>query len=376
MEKKYLMTPGPSPLAPQVKEALGKDIIHHRTDEFREILEEVNKDLQYVFQTQNPVLSFASSGTGAMEAAVSNFLSKNDKVLVIAGGKFGQRWEEICQNYKVEVLPLEIEWGSSPAINDVEKILQMNPDIKAIYTTQCETSTATVYDIKALSELTRDKDILLAVDAISGLGQDVLKTDEWKVDVVVSGSQKGFMLPPGLSFISVSKKAETFLEKSDLPKYYFNIKKALKSYQKNDTPFTPSVSLVVALRESLKIIKEKGIENRWQHFDKMAKATRRALEAIGFCIFSKRPSSSVTAAYIENIDTQEVVKKMRKEFGISIAGGQEALKGKIIRIAHMGFIDEFDMIRCLETLEKVLLDLGHTFNEGQSVKVFGEVYHG
>ena len=370
-----LMTPGPSPLAPQVREALAKDIIHHRTEEFSSILQEAHEGLKYVFCTQNPVLILASSGTGAMEAAVSNLLSSQDKALVIIGGKFGQRWQDICKSYQVEVVPLEVEWGSAPAPEDIKKILDSNPGIKAIYATLCETSTATVFNIQAISKIITGKDILLVVDAISGLGQDVLKTDEWGVDVAVSGSQKGFMLPPGLSFISLSKKAEDFMKKSNLPKYYFDLNKALKSYKNNDTPFTPAVNLTVALVQSLKIIREQGIENLWAYFDKLSEATRQALKSLGMNILSKSPSSSVTAASIEGIDAGNIVKKMRKEYGVSITGGQDHLKGKIIRIAHMGYINESDMVMCLSILEKVLADLGFSFNKGSSLKAFQETFY-
>ncbi|MBN2120650.1 MAG: alanine--glyoxylate aminotransferase family protein [Candidatus Omnitrophica bacterium] len=376
MKHTYLMTPGPSPLAGPVKEALAKDIIHHRTDEFKKILQEAHQGLKYVFSTDNPVLILACSGTGAMEASVSNLLSRNDKALVIVGGKFGQRWKDICSSYGVETVCMEINWGTSPDPKEIERILNDSPDIKAVYTTLCETSTATVYDIKAIASITRDRDVLLIVDAISGLGQDVLKTDEWGVDVVVSGSQKGLMLPPGLSFISLNRKAEVALATSNLAKYYFSLKKALKSYQNDDTPYTPSVSLVVALNESLKIIKEDGLENRWKEFQKIAQATQDALKELGFSIFSKSPSFSVTAAAIEGIDTQAIVKKMRKEYGISIAGGQDALKGKIIRIAHMGYINSQDVIMCLSILEKVLADLGASIEIGSSLKAFQEAYYG
>jgi aspartate aminotransferase-like enzyme len=270
---------------------------------------------------------------------------------------------------------MEINWGSSPDVKEIERLLKHNPEIKAIYTTLCETSTATAYDIKAIAHITKDKDILCVVDAISGLGQDVLEADAWGVDVVVGGSQKGFMLPPGLSFISLSRKAEAALATSNLPKYYLNLKKALKAYQKNDTPFTPAVSLIIALNESLKIIKAEGVEARWKNFEKIAQATRAGLKSLGFTIFSRRPSSSATAASIEKVDTQEIVKKMRKEYGISIAGGQENLKGRIIRIAHMGYINAQDVIMCLSVLEKVLADLGCKVTQGKSLKAFQEVYY-
>ncbi len=376
MKHSYLMTPGPSPLAPGVKQALGKDIIHHRTDEFRAILKEVETGLKEIIKTDNPVLVLASSGTGAMQAAVSNLLSKNDKVLTVIGGKFGERWQQICNSFGVEAIPLEVEWGNGPSLDKIKEILENNPDIKAIYTTLCETSTATVFDIKGISQIAQEKGVLTVVDAISGLGQDVLKADEWGVDVVVGGSQKGLMLPPGLAFISLSEKAQKAMEKSDIPKYYFNLKKALSSAKKNDTPWTAPVNLVVALRQALKIIKSEGIENRWAEYERIAQATRKALESLGLTVFSKSPSLSVTAVCIEGIDTTQVVKKMRKEYGVSIAGGQADLKGKIIRIAHMGYINAQDMVMCLFVLEKVLQDLGLSFEKGMSTKTFGEVYYG
>jgi aspartate aminotransferase-like enzyme len=310
-----------------------------------------------------------------MEAAVTNLLSRGDQALVIVGGKFGQRWKEICSSFGVDPVLMEINWGSAPDTKEIERIINNNPGIKAVYTTLCETSTATVYNIKAIANITRNRDILCVVDAISGLGQDVLETDSWGVDVVVAGSQKGFMLSPGLSFISLSRKAEAALATSNLPKYYVNLKKALKAYQKNDTPYTPAVSLIVGLRESLKIIKADGLEARWKDFEKIAKATRAALKSIGFAMFSKSPSCSVTAASIEGIDTAQVVKRMRKEYGISIAGGQDNLKGRIIRIAHMGYINAQDVVMCLSILEKVLGELGHRLDKGKSLKSFQEVYY-
>jgi len=247
MKHPFLMTPGPSPLAPEVKRALAGDIIHHRTAEFRAIRKEVHADLQYVFQTQNPVLVLAASGTGAMEAAVANFFSAGEKVLVVVGGKFGQRWQEICQSYGLNVIGWEIEWGSPPSVVELESFLEKDKDIKGVFTTLCETSTATVYDIESTARICKEKDVLLQVDAVSGLGSDVLKTDEWGVDVVVAGSQKGLMLPPGLSFVSLGPKAQAALDSARLPRYYFDLKKALKSYAKDDTPYTASVSLVIAL---------------------------------------------------------------------------------------------------------------------------------
>ncbi|MDD4182793.1 MAG: alanine--glyoxylate aminotransferase family protein [Candidatus Omnitrophica bacterium] len=378
MKRRYLMTPGPSPVPSIVREALAAEIMHHRTDEFIEILKEINEGLKYVFCTKNPVLTFASSGTGAMEAAVTNLFSAKDKVLVIVGGKFGERWAEIAKSYGLDAIQMDVASGSEPSADAVKKILDENKDIKGIFTTLCETSTATVFDIKGIGSLTKDKNILLIVDAISGLGQDALLTDEWGVDIVVSGSQKGFMLPPGLSFMSVSEKAKGFMAKSTLPKYYFSLAKALKAYEKNDTPFTPGVNLIVGLKTSIALVKKDGIENMWANFKKMSLAAQAAAQALGLQVFSKCPSSSLTAIVAPSgINAKDVVKKLRKEYGVSIAAGQGELEQKIFRIAHMGWINEQDLIMCFSLLEKVLRDSGYTnFKIGASVAKLQEVIYG
>jgi aspartate aminotransferase-like enzyme len=248
MKRTYLMTPGPSPVPSFVREALAREIMHHRTDEFREILQAVHEGLKEVFCTKHPVLMFASSGTGAMESAVCSLFSKGDTVIAVCGGKFGERWAELGKVFGLNVVEMNVEWGVSPTSQDLKKMLDQHKDAKGVLTTLCETSTATVFDIEEIAKVTRGHDILLVVDAISGLGQDKLLPDEWGVDVVVSGSQKGFMLPPGLAFISLSPKAQSFMKTSDLPKYYFDLNSALQSYAKSDTTFTPAVSLIVGLK--------------------------------------------------------------------------------------------------------------------------------
>jgi aspartate aminotransferase-like enzyme len=373
----YLMTPGPSPVPSSVRSSLAQEVIHHRTEEFREILSQVHEGLKYVFCTNNPVLVLASSGTGAMEAAVSNFLSSGQKVIVVNGGKFGERWKEIATGFGLEVIEYKIEWGSSPCPDRIKDLLDKNKDVRAVFTTLCETSTGTVYDIEAISKLIKDTEVILVVDAISGLGQDKLLTDEWSIDVVVGGSQKGFMLPPGLAFISINKKAESRMKESNLPKYYFDLNKALKSYHKSDTPYTPAVSLVVALNRALGIIKEEGLEERWTRFAKLACATRFGAHALGLKLFSKNPSNSVTAITSpSNIKSSELVKKLRKEYGLSIAGGQAEYKDKIFRIAHMGWINEQDLIMCFSLLEKTLVDLGYSVKLGASLQKIEEALYG
>ncbi|MCM8774175.1 MAG: aminotransferase class V-fold PLP-dependent enzyme, partial [Candidatus Omnitrophica bacterium] len=271
----------------------------------------------------------------------------------------------------------KLEAGCAPLISEVKAILDKEKDIKGVLTTLCETSTATVYDIEGMGKILKDKNTLLIVDAISGLGQDKLLSDEWGVDVVVSASQKGLMLPPGLGFLSISEKAKDFLKNSKLPRYYFDLNKALKSYEKDDTPFTPSVSLIVGLEKALKLIKEEGLEKRWGKFARLSMATREAAKALGLEIFSKAPSSSVTAIVSPpNIKASELVKKLRKDWGLSIAAGQDELKDKIFRIAHMGWVNQDDLIVCFSLLEKALKDLGYSFKLGSSLQRFQEVFYG
>jgi len=377
MKRKALMTPGPSPVPSFVREALSREIIHHRTDEFKSILSDVHKGLKSCFSTNNPVLVMASSGTGAMEAAVSNLFSGGDKVLAVCGGKFGERWAEISSGYGLEVISMDIEWGTAPSAQEVSDILNRQKDIKGILTTLCETSTGTVYDIKEIAKVAKEKNALLVVDAISGLGQDVLLTDEWGVDVVVSGSQKGFMLPPGLSFISLNKKAQEALKNSNLPKYYFDLQKALKSHEKDDTPYTSAVSLIVALKEAIDAINKEGMAVRCAKYKRMAKATQEAAKTLGLELFSKSPSASVTAICSpQGIKSGDLVKVLRSKYGLSIAGGQAQAKDKIFRIAHMGWINEQDLIMCFSLLENALKELGYKFELGISLKALQEVFYG
>ncbi|MFH1505011.1 MAG: alanine--glyoxylate aminotransferase family protein [Candidatus Omnitrophota bacterium] len=377
MKRRFLMTPGPSPVPSFVRESLSREIMHHRTDEFREILEQAHSGLKDIFCTKNPVFILSSSGTGAMEASVSGLFSKGDKVIAIRGGKFGERWAEIGKAFGLDVIEMDVEWGSAPLAKDLSELLDKNKGVRGVLTTLCETSTATVYDIKAIAKVTKEKGALLVVDAISGLGQDVLRTDEWRVDVVVSGSQKGLMLPPGLAFISLSEKAQNAVKNSNLPKYYFDLAKALKSYQKNDTPYTSAVSLIVSLREAVDFIVKDGVEARLKRFEKMAQAAREAAGALGLKIFSKNPSASVTAICSpQGVKSSELVKILRNEFGMSIAGGQDQAKDKIFRIAHMGWINEQDLIACFSLLEKALKDLGYKFKLGSSIARLEEVLYG
>lgn len=375
MRKKYLLTPGPTPVPNEALLAMANPIIHHRTSQYRQIFKEVNAELKYVFQTQNDVITFASSGTGAMEASVSGILSPGDKAIVVEGGKFGERFTKICNAFGVSAVPIKVEYGKAIKPKDIETALKNNPDVKAVYTTLCETSTGVLADIKSIGEIVAKTKAVLVVDVISGLGACEYKPDEWKVDITVGGSQKGLMIPPGLGFISLSKKAWDMVETSKCQKFYFDLKAAKKGVEKNDTPWTPAVSLIIALRESLKLIKEEGLDNLLKRHQRLADATRSAMKGLGLELFSEVPSNAVTAVKVPaGIDGEKIVDTMRDEYGISIAEGQGEMKGKIFRIAHLGYVEEFDLIVGISCLEIVLHKMGYKFQLGAGVRAAEEVF--
>ncbi|MDP2920806.1 MAG: alanine--glyoxylate aminotransferase family protein [Candidatus Omnitrophota bacterium] len=374
MLKNYLLTPGPTPIPPRVLETMARPIIHHRTPEFQKVIQEVEEDLKYVYQTKNEVLIFAASGTGAMEGSVINLLSPGDKALVVRGGKFGERFGEICKAYGVEFIPLDVVCGKAVDPKKRDEALKIDKKIKAVYVTLCETSTGVSTDVEAIAKIVKNYEAALVVDAISGLAAIPIKTDEWGVDVVVSGSQKGLMIPPGLAFVSVSAKAWGLIEKSTLPKYYFDFKAYRKAIAKTDTPFTPAVNLMIGLREALKIIREEGLEVIFERHKKMASAVRSSVKAMGLELFAPEAySDGVTAVKVpQGIDGEKLVKTMRDKYGVGIAGGQDEMKGKMFRIATMGYITPSDLIVCIATLETVLSEMGYKFQLGSGVKALEE----
>ncbi|OGX39456.1 MAG: class V aminotransferase [Omnitrophica WOR_2 bacterium RIFCSPHIGHO2_02_FULL_50_17] len=380
MKKNLLLTPGPTQIPPEICAALGRPIIHHRTPQFQENLKEAVEGLQYVFQTHNDIYLLASSGTGGMEAAVSNLLSPGDKAITVEGGKFGERWTELCRSYGVEPHVLKVEWGKAVSPKQVQKILDADKDIEAVFITLCETSTGVTTDVEAVAKVVGGTKAVLVVDAISGIGVTDLQTDNWGVDVVVAASHKGLMLPPGLAFVSVSKKALALIEQSKSPRYYFDLRKAKKAMEKIDTPFTPAIGIVIALNESLRHIKQTGLESLFARYERLAMATRAAAKALGLSLYPDESCISnalTTIRLSSSIDGEKVVKRMRDTYGISVAGGQgEELKGKVIRIAHMGCIDEYDILTGLSCLEKVLQEMKYPFTLGAGVcaaqRVFNE----
>jgi len=370
MKKTLLLTPGPTPVPEDVLEALSRPMIHHRHAPFKAILADVFQDLKYLFQTENDVLVFSASGTGAMEGAVSNLLCKGDKAIVVEGGKFGERWSEICEAYGVEVITIAVEWGTAVDPARVKEALDQNPDVRAVYMQASETSTAVLHPVREIAELTAPlENTVIVVDAITGLGVFDIPTDAWKLDVVVTGSQKALMLPPGLAFASLNEKAWKMVERSDLPKFYFDFAKERKNVAKSQTAYTSPVSMVVGLQAALKRIREEGLENLFARTEKLARATREGVKGLGLELLSPgAPSPACTAVNVpEGVDGTKIPALIRDKYGVAVAGGQAQLKGKIIRLSHMGYVSAYDVISGLVALENTLRDLGYDVKTGASV---------
>ncbi len=377
MEKKYLFSPGPTMLPSEVLLKMAEPIMHHREPEFEKIFAEIREGLKYLFQTKQEVLVFTSSGTGAMEGAVANLLSHGDKALVVRGGKFGERWGEICKAYGIEFIPIDVEWGKAVEPEAIQKALEGDPAIRAVYTQASETSTGVRHPIQEIAQiLKRYEDKVIVVDAITGIGVFDIPMDAWGIDVLVSGSQKALMLPPGLAFAALSEKAWKLVERSNLPKYYFDFKKELKSTKKNQSSYTPAISLFIGLRESLKMIEKEGLEALFRRHEKLARATREAVKALGLDLYAPdSPSNAVTAVKIpEGIDGERLKDLLFERFGITVAEGQDRAKGKIIRIAHLGYYDRLDMVMVISALEMLLKEMGHRFELGAGVRRLEEVF--
>ena len=373
--KERLFTPGPVPLPPQVIKALGQQIIHHRTPEFTQTFLEVREKLQKLLKTDRDVLMFASSGTGAMEASILNFFRKGDRVLIINAGKFGQRWKELAETFELKVVDYEIEWGKT---YDKERVLQIVgefPDIKGILVQHSETSTTTLHDINFLADISKKlDDCILVVDGITSVGVYEVYPDEIGIDVLVTGSQKALMLPPGLAILYYSEKAEKRLSISNIPKYYFDVAKEAKKQSKGQTAYTPAINLIIALNESLNLLLEEGIENLAKRHLVMAEATREAVKEIGLKLLSESPANSATGVYAPaGINADDLRKELLK-IGFRVAGGQDHLKGKIFRIAHMGYFDFMDMVQVIAGLEMALNKIGFEVELGKGVKKAQEIF--
>ena len=375
MKKSYLFTPGPTPIPSDALLAMAQPIDYHRSENAIALIKDVLEKLKHVFQTENDVLFLTSSGTGAMDGAVANLLCRDDKVIVIRSGKFGERWAEICEAYGIKVIPIDVAWGDSVAPETVKSKLTDHPNVKAVFATLCETSTGALHDIEALARLTQSGPTLLVVDAVSALGADDLQMDNWGVDVVVSCSQKGLMTPPGLAFAALNRRAWEAAEQSNLPKYYFDFRKAHQRGLEGSVPYTPAITLLTALQCALNHICAEGIRNTIARHKRLALATRSAIKAIGLPLFATSPANTLTSIRLpEEIDGKTFIKLMREKHGITYAGGQGDLSGKILRIAHLGWMNENDVIVAISAFERGLAEIGYDVSLGAGVAAAQEVF--
>jgi aspartate aminotransferase-like enzyme len=376
MKKYYLMAPGPTPVPQNVLLAMAQPMIHHRTPEYLALFTEVRAGLQRLFQTGQEVIPFASSGTGAMEAAVVNTLSPGDTALVLRAGKFGERWEEICRAYGVRVVALEAPFGETVPAERFAEALARHPEARAVLVQHSESSTGVLHDVQGIAAVTRRSPALLVVDAVSSLGIADLPMDAWGVDLVVAGSQKGLMLPPGLSFCALSERAWERVGEARLPRYYFDLAAERKSLARGEPHFTPAVSIMLGLREVLRMLEAEGLREVLRRHERLARATRAGVEALGLALFCRAtPSPALTPVRAPaGLDSERIVAAYSASHNITIAGGQGEMRGQLFRLGHMGYVGDFDVLTALAALEQVLHELGYPVDFGAAVRAAQKVF--
>jgi len=368
VKKIRLLTPGPTPVPERLSLRMAQPIVHHRSPEFEQVFARCREGLSWLFQTKQDVVQLAASGTGAMEAALTNFLRRGDEAIVIDAGKFGERWGKLAKAYGVQAISLKISWGSAVDPGAVKAALEEHPNAKAVLVQANESSTGVAHPVQKLAQITRNHPAILVVDAISALGAFDLPFDAWGIDVMVSGSQKALGLPPGLAFLAASEKAWKLNETADLPRFYFDLKRERDNQRKNQSAWTPAISLVEGLDESLKMFREEGLEACFARHERLARGARAGMQALGLQLFAKAPSAAMTTVLTpEGIDSEKLVKHLFQRYGIKLVGGQDAAKGKIFRIAHLGYFDEFDMLVVVGAVERGLKDLGAKVQLGKGL---------
>ncbi len=374
MIKQYLLSPGPTPIPNEVVLAMAETMIHHRTPQFNKVFDEAREGLKKLFATKNDVLMLAASGTGAMEASVANLFSPGEKVLVINGGKFGERWFNIANAFGLNPIELKVEWGQAVKVADVERQLKAHPDIQGVMIQASETSTTVLHPVKEIAKLTKSGPLFL-VDGVTAVGVVPLPLDEWGIDVLVTGSQKALMLPPGLGFIALSDRAWEKTKTAKLPRFYFDLNLERKNQQKGSGAFTPAVSLIFGVRASLDMIQREGLVNVYARHDRLCRATRAAAKALGLKLLAPdSPSPAATGIFLpEGIDADAVLEYLRDKMNVVLAEGQDQLKGKAIRIAHIGYMGGFDVITAIAALEMALRKFGAEIPLGRGVAAAQEV---
>ncbi|MFQ5541454.1 MAG: pyridoxal-phosphate-dependent aminotransferase family protein [Candidatus Binatia bacterium] len=374
MIKQFLLTPGPTPIPDEVRTAMAESSVHHRTPQFSKIFTEVQEGLKAVFGTRSDVLILAASGTGAMEAAVTNLFSPGEKVLVVNGGKFGERWLWICKSFGLHAIEIKVEWGKAANTKVIKKHLQDHPDIQGVLVQASETSTTSLHPVREIAEITRTGPLLI-VDGITAVGVLPLSLDELGIDVLITGSQKALMIPPGLAFISLSERAWARTKTAKLPRFYYDLRLERKSQAKGTTAFTPAISLIFGLRAALQKIQEEGLDRVYARHERLARATRAAATALGLGLLApENPSPAVTGIFVpDKIDADQLLDYLRDHMGIIFAEGQDQLRGKIIRIAHVGYMGAFDVLVAVSALEMALRKFGFPVKFGQGVSAAQEI---
>src|SRR6476661_8617267 len=376
-EKRYLLTPGPTPVPPEVLAELAKPVIHHRERDYREIYEQCLARLHEVYRTEHDVLMFTTSGTGAFESAVANLTSPGDRQLVISAGNFGERWAGMARTFGADLVHVRLEWGETPEPDDLRSALADAGDVNVVYLTHSETSTGVVCDVQALAAVAKEAGALVVVDAVSSLGAVPLESDLWDIDVVVSGSQKALMCPPGLAFASVSGAAFAASANATAPRYVMDWDRTRKGQAKLDAPFTPAVSIVRALDVALGLLLDEGLEAAFDRHARLGRACREGAKAMGLELFSpdEDRSAVVTAIFTpEGVDAGELRLALRDRYGVTLAGGHGDLKNRIFRIGHIGYYDVFDVVAALAAVELALLELGAEVERGAGVASALEAY--
>jgi aspartate aminotransferase-like enzyme len=369
------MTPGPTEVPAETQLEIARPVFHHRTQRFTEVLAEVTDLLRYVLRTSGEVFVLAGSGTAAMEACVVNALNSGDKAVCVRGGKFGQRWSQICRTHGVETMNLDVEWGRAVEPAAIQDALDADPDIKAVCVQLCETSTATLTDVEAIGRISRENDALLIVDGVSSVGAVEYRMDDWGVDMTAVGSQKALMMPPGLAVVAANERAMARVHATMTPAYYLCLASASKAAKKSSTPYTPAVTLVMGLLASLRQIKDEGIENVWARHATLGQAMRAGAQALGLGLLSASPSDSVTAITLPGgVDGAALLKNIEVRHGVKFAGGQEQLAGRIVRVSTMGYCGPFDVIVALAALEMGLTEAGVSVELGAGVRAAEQVF--
>ncbi|MCB0394277.1 MAG: alanine--glyoxylate aminotransferase family protein [Bdellovibrionales bacterium] len=368
-----LLAPGPVPMPPEVYQALSEPMIHHRTPEFEKILARVLSRLPQIFETQNPVMLLNCVGSGAMEAAVVNTLSPGDEVISINAGKFGERWSKLAEAFGYINHEIQVEWGKSVDVNQVEEALKKHPNARAVLVQVSETSTGALHPIQEIASLTRNRNVLTIADAITAIGVVELPTDKWGVDVVIGGSQKAFMLPPGLGFVSFSEKAWKFYEEAKTPRFYWDLKSELKSNKDNQTRFTSSVSLIRALDVVLDRLLDIGLTNYQSYVLGLANSLKMGAQTLGFEVFPENPSPALSAFKVPSgVDGKSLRGQLEKKFNITTAGGQDQLVGKILRVGHMGYIKKIDAAKVIEAIGLLMNEQGLNPNIAEAIEAVNQ----